>query len=305
MRAAEDSREKPEFYDSWISRDEAVFLALHRDNEQALKAFLNEKLANEEEVEGDEFRLQIHIDFHLETFRFCVQVGFTAEQTSTLMSIIRQVFRDSLKNRLPTETSFEKLQECLHMYLRDTPPFMRQVFSASECAQVQRFACHLYKFFMMYEMSMTKFIDFNILTHEPLSYLPADEPLESGRELDDNQLRQEAALFAYLGTATSQQPAEIAAKHEPAKPQATATPLNDEKAKAAEAGLDGGRPLVVAGEGNGKGEAAETEESRDVRAAVDLRLESFKDRFEHETLKKADEDIEGYIDKHGKGKKKK
>ena len=183
MRAVEESHEKQDFYDSWVSRDEAIYLAQHRNDTPALKDFLVKKLANEEEVDGDEFRLQIHIDFNLEVFRFCIQAKFTAEQTSTLMSIIHHVFRDSLKNRLPTETSFEKLQECLHLYLRDNPPFMRQVFNAEERIQVQRFACQLYKFFMMYEMSMTKFIDFNIITQEYYVPLPAEEHLEAGREL--------------------------------------------------------------------------------------------------------------------------
>lgn len=304
MRAAEESREKVDFYDSWISRDEAVFLALHKDNIQALKTFLTEKLANEEEVEGDEFRLQIHIDFNLEVFRFCVQSGFTAEQVSALMSIIRHVFRDSLKNRLPTETSFEKLQECLQLYLRDNPPFMTQIFTAPECAKVQRFACHLYKFFMMYEMSMTKFIDFNILTHEPLAFLPLDEPLEIGRELDEGQIRAESILSQYLASNTVQ-PKEVVAKPEATKITNILDQKNDEKtSNPSEAQVDFLQKVTPKDQGLHQ-EEVETEETKEVRSIIDQKLGVFKEKFEHETLKKADDDMDGYIDKHGKGKKKK
>lgn len=218
MQAAEESHDQVDFYNSWITREDAIAMLMSQNDAATLKAILVKKLANEEEIDGDDFRLQIHIDFNLEVFRFCVQSSFSAEQTSTLMSIIRYIFKDSLKHRLPTETSFEKLQECLHAYLRDNPPFMQRVFDQRECAQVQRFACQLYKFFMMYEMSMTKFIDFNIITHEPLAALPPDEPLEAGRELDDAQLRSEAVLATYLGTLSSQPPSP-AAKTEAAKSQ--------------------------------------------------------------------------------------
>ena len=54
-----------------------------------------------------------------------------------------------------------------------------------------------------------------------------------------------------------------------------------------------------------KDEPIETEEIQEVRQIIDQKFGMFRDKFEHEQLRKADDDIETYIDKHSKVKKKK
>jgi len=52
-------------------------------------------------------------------------------------------------------------------------------------------------------------------------------------------------------------------------------------------------------------EIEETEEERAAREQVEQRLADFKQEFEEEEIKKTDKDIDGLVDKLGKGKKKK
>lgn len=49
----------------------------------------------------------------------------------------------------------------------------------------------------------------------------------------------------------------------------------------------------------------ETEDDKYVKGIVDGRLEEFKHAFDDEEIKKMDNDLETYIDKNAKGKKKK
>ena len=52
-------------------------------------------------------------------------------------------------------------------------------------------------------------------------------------------------------------------------------------------------------------EAAETEEEKAARRLVEERVDEFKHQFDEEQLAKLDNDLETYIDKNAKGKKKK
>lgn len=49
----------------------------------------------------------------------------------------------------------------------------------------------------------------------------------------------------------------------------------------------------------------ETEEERAAREQVEQKLAEFKQNFDEEEIKKTDKDIDGLVDKLGKGKKKK
>lgn len=183
MRAAEASKEKKAYYDSWVSREDAIHLIKNKESQDKLKEFFIKKLTDEEDIEGDPFRLQIHIDFNMEVLRFCFSSDFTAEQTSTTISIINHVFRESLKQKLTTDSSYENLENAIDIYLHDSPPYTMRLFSAADKNKILVFSSHLYKFFQMYEISMTKFVDFNIITQELYVPFPADEPIQHGKEL--------------------------------------------------------------------------------------------------------------------------
>ena len=171
------------FYDSWIKRDEAIFLSQNRHQAEVLREFFVEKLKNDEEIENDEFRLQIHIDFNLEVLRFCLNSGFSAEQTSTFLSILNTVFRESLKRKMTTDLSYETLEKIIAQYLFQTPPFSVKIFGHQDRSNILTFVGQLYKFFQMYEISMTKFIDFNIITQELYLPFPREEELDTGHEI--------------------------------------------------------------------------------------------------------------------------
>lgn len=79
--------------------------------------FFTQKLHGDKDIENDSFKLQIHIDFNLEVLRFCCHGGFSAEQTSTFISIINTNLRDSLKRKLSTDTSYDNLEEIVKKYL--------------------------------------------------------------------------------------------------------------------------------------------------------------------------------------------
>ena len=184
----EDSEPAPEkFYDSWIKRDEAIYLAQNRREAQKLKQFFAKKLEHDEDIENDEFRLQIHIDFNLEILRFCLHADFSAEQTSTFLSVLNTVFRESLKKKMTTDHSYETLEKIVDQYLYQSPPFTQKIFSHADKSRILGFVGQLYKFFQMYEISMTKFVDFNIVTQDCFAPLPREEELDTGHEMSTRE----------------------------------------------------------------------------------------------------------------------
>lgn len=179
---------KDPYYDTWIKRTEAIYLLRHRYNIEELKNFFVEKLSNDGDIENDEFKLQIHIDFNLETLRFCLNSNFSAEQTSTFISIINSVFRDSLKKKQTTDASYERLESIFNGYLHQTPPFSMGFFSQSEINAIFGFVTHLFKFFQMYEISMTKFVDFNVYSMEYFPEPIIEEDLALGEEIQSDPM---------------------------------------------------------------------------------------------------------------------
>lgn len=168
------------YYNTWIKRDEAIFLIKNRYQAQSLETFFRKKLAGDEDIENDEFRMQIHVNFNLEILRFCLNTEFTAEQISTFLAVLNSVFRDSLKKKLTTDTSFENLEKILNLYTNQSPPFSNQIFTQSDKQKALGFVTQLYKFFQMYEISMTKFVDFNIVTQEFFPASPKEHELDTG-----------------------------------------------------------------------------------------------------------------------------
>ena len=184
----EDSETVQEkFYDSWIRRDEAIYLVQSQKDPQKLKQFFAKKLENNEDIENDEFRLQINIDFNLEILRFCLQSDFSAEQISTFLSILNSVFRESLKKKMTTDHSYETLEKMVDHYLFQSPPFTLKLFSHDDKSRILAFVGQLYKFFQMYEISMTKFVDFNIITQDLFVPLPREEELDTGHEMSTRE----------------------------------------------------------------------------------------------------------------------
>ena len=169
------------FFDKWFKRLDCIELLRNKDNLDFLKEKIRqirqkylteEKVKNkelddeeeEDETEKDEMKTEIHVDFNIENLRFCFNRNYSAEKISTFMSIINYVFLISLQKKLTSNVSFEKLENILNKHTRQAPPYAIYVFNEKEKQEILDHVSNFYKFFLMYEISLTKFVDYNIIT---------------------------------------------------------------------------------------------------------------------------------------------
>jgi hypothetical protein len=176
-------REKRVYFNGMISRQDAIEIMQNKANEQSVRKLLSSRLNIEEDIRRDEQRLNILLDLNQENIRFCLQNDFSAEQLSTFLNIVNDVFRQSLKKKLTPADSYEHIERCFNLHLQQAPPYSLGVFSEAEKLKVFSYTGQLYKFFLMYEISLTKFIDYNIITQEFANTGLREEDLNGGLEL--------------------------------------------------------------------------------------------------------------------------
>ena len=83
------------------------------------------------------------------------------------MSIINFIFTFSLKRKLTPNDSFEILEQLVTRHCHQSPPYAEYLFNEKEKSEILLHVRNLYKFFLMYEISLTKFIDYNIISVQP------------------------------------------------------------------------------------------------------------------------------------------
>jgi hypothetical protein len=175
--------DKSVYLDGTISRADAIALMQCAGNEPLVRKLLAARLAIEEDIRRDEQRLNILLDLNQENVRFCLQQQFSAEQLSTFLNVVNEVFRQSLKRKLTPADSYEHIERIFNAHVQQAPPYSLGVFSEAEKVKVFEYAGQLYKFFLMYEISLTKFIDYNIITQEFCNSGPREEDLNGCPEL--------------------------------------------------------------------------------------------------------------------------
>lgn len=169
------------FYDQWLTRDHAIELLKNKSNIETLRDLITIVLHTKQPgFSMNDFKGEILIEFNLENLRFCFHNNFCAEQISTFMSIINFVFTVSLSKKFTASDSFEKLEEILDRHTKQVPPYAIKIFNDEEKEKVLEHSRGIYKFFLMYEISLTKFVDYNIFTIEPFTNFPDLKPLEEG-----------------------------------------------------------------------------------------------------------------------------
>jgi hypothetical protein len=86
----------------------------------------------------------------------------------------------SLQKKLTAADSYEKLEKILDRHTKQAPPYSLLIFSEAQKQKILNHSHNIYKFFLMYEISLTKFVDYNILTHEPFQKMHREPKMETG-----------------------------------------------------------------------------------------------------------------------------
>ena len=172
------------FYNTWLTRKDAIRLLKHKETTENLRIIIIEVLSRKAAIDLGDFKSEILIEFSLENLRFCFQKNYCAEQISTFMSIINFVFNVSLKKKMTASDSFEKLEDILARHIKQVPPFSIKIFSLEEKEDILEHVQAIYKFFLMYEISLTKFVDYNIFTVEPFTkFVEIEKDLWQGEKV--------------------------------------------------------------------------------------------------------------------------
>lgn len=128
----------------------------------------------------DEFRKEIIFDYNIYNLRFCQEKNFSAEQVSTYMSIINFILVNSLKRKLSQNDSYEILEKLVSRHAHQCPPYAEYFFTDKDKVAILKNVRNLYKYYLMYEICLTKFTDYNIISVSPFTGLIPEMDLKEG-----------------------------------------------------------------------------------------------------------------------------
>lgn len=128
----------------------------------------------------DEFRKEIIFDYNIYNLRFCQEKSFSAEQVSTYMSIINFILTNSLKRKLSQNDSYEILEKLVSRHAHQCPPYAEYFFTDKDKVAILKHVRNLYKYYLMYEICLTKFTDYNIISVAPFTGLVPEIDLKEG-----------------------------------------------------------------------------------------------------------------------------
>lgn len=190
-----DVTEDDLFYDTIVKRLDSQTLIKNYDSISTLKQILARVL----KLEGmDEFRKEIIFDYNIYNLRFCQEKNFSAEQVSTYMSIINFILVNSLKRKLSQNDSYEILEKLVSRHAHQCPPYAEYFFTDKEKVAILKHVRNLYKYYLMYEICLTKFTDYNIISVAPFTGLIPDMDQKEGSAYNLEEVDADTPFGMYL-----------------------------------------------------------------------------------------------------------
>lgn len=107
-----------------------------------------------DQTEG--FRTEILKDFHFHNFAFCSTQGFTAEKTSTFLSIMKVLQEDMCLRRLTMDETFGVFKSWLLKHSVQRPPFSVGVFTFEDVKVITEYVHNT--FFRHYKLWMYVYV---------------------------------------------------------------------------------------------------------------------------------------------------
>mmetsp|Transcript_17750 Transcript_17750/g.41311 ORF Transcript_17750/g.41311 Transcript_17750/m.41311 type:complete len:216 (+) Transcript_17750:85-732(+) len=130
-------------------------------NREEVRQILKECMKIDEEPG---LRTETLADFHYHNYSFCVARNFSAEKTSTFLSIMRQVLDDAISLRLDIDATFDVARDWMLKHSVQRPPFSVGIFTYADVKAALEFAhntffrhfrLYMYTFRTLGNMEMT------------------------------------------------------------------------------------------------------------------------------------------------------
>jgi len=124
------------------------------------------------------FRTEILADMHYHNYSFCASRGFSAEKTSTLLSIFKLVLEEAVAGRLDAHAAFDVCKEWLLKHGVERPPWSVGIFSFDDVKAIMEYAHNtLFRHYGLYTYAFMTRCDLNFSIEEPGVAPPSVRPL--------------------------------------------------------------------------------------------------------------------------------
>lgn len=114
-----------------------------------------------DQAEG--FRMEILADMHYHNYSFCTSRDFSAEKTSTLLSLMKLVLQEAISKRLAVDDAFEVFKDWLLKHSVERPPWSVGIFTFDDVKAIMDYVHNT--FFRHYRLYMHVF-----MTHCDLTF---------------------------------------------------------------------------------------------------------------------------------------
>ena len=170
IRGLDDvSANTPLFYDTIVPRTATRLLLQSYSNLPSFQRLLWEHIFISDTKEPNDAAKNVHADFVREQTTFCLEHDFTLEQSSTFLSLALFIFGKCLTDAKFKQMRVDKLLgKVLDRHAVHCPPFARDVFAKRHLRPVFARLLEIKEDSILYEMSLTKYVDFNIITQQKL-----------------------------------------------------------------------------------------------------------------------------------------
>jgi len=151
MKAAKQFRPVFLYYTDVTEADLARLVATESKTE--VKSLLKD-IMRIDQAEG--FRMEILSDMHYHNYSFCVSRAFSAEKTSTLLSLMKLVLQEAISKRLTVDDAFEVFKEWLLKHSVERPPWSVGIFTFDDIKAIMDYVHNT--FFRHYRLYMHVFM---------------------------------------------------------------------------------------------------------------------------------------------------
>jgi uncharacterized protein (DUF3820 family) len=184
------------FFDKAIfSRDDALKMIAKRNNLSKLDDLFVEKLRmNPEET----YRNKVCIDMNHEFFHFCMKKNYSAEKIAILLNIFNFCITNGLNKKYTSADINDHVLRLLKKHGKYAIPYTMMFFTEEEIKDIMQFMSFTSKNFFLYEIALTRFIDYNIFSRDPLGVVLPILPLDSGNVIEMEEMVKIAGLSMYM-----------------------------------------------------------------------------------------------------------
>lgn len=182
------------FYNTTYSREKVLALIDKADNPSEFRLYISTNIlkSNKKDPKYNAFREEIYLTVISSSFKLGHKLKFSIEKFSTLFSIIDFVFNESLDQKMSALDGYSILKKILSHHLYQCEPYSLGIFNEKEHQEILKFMRdYFFRYFSLYEISLTKFIDYNIFTASPNE---EDWPSGKYESLDNGEIIEPALV---------------------------------------------------------------------------------------------------------------